>query len=99
MNGIIIVDKPAGFTSHDVVAKLRGIYKTRRIGPVSYTHLDVYKRQEEFIAAALSPSEVVSVTADTDSRTCSVIVPDSQLSLAIGREGQNAVSYTHLASS
>lgn len=32
MNGIIIVDKPAGFTSHDVVAKLRGIYKTRRIG-------------------------------------------------------------------
>lgn len=45
---------------------------------------------EEFIAAALSPSEVVSVTADTDSHTCSVIVPDSQLSLAIGREGQNA---------
>ena len=45
---------------------------------------------EEFIAAALSPSEVISVTADTDSHTCSVIVPDSQLSLAIGREGQNA---------
>ena len=32
MNGIIIVNKPQGFTSHDVVAKLRGIYKTRRIG-------------------------------------------------------------------
>ncbi len=32
MNGIIIVNKPKGFTSHDVVAKLRGIYKTRRIG-------------------------------------------------------------------
>ena len=32
MNGILIVNKPAGFTSHDVVAKLRGIYKTRRIG-------------------------------------------------------------------
>lgn len=31
-NGILIVDKPAGFTSHDVVAKLRGICKTRRIG-------------------------------------------------------------------
>lgn len=31
-NGILIVDKPAGFTSHDVVAKLRGICKTRRVG-------------------------------------------------------------------
>ena len=31
-NGIIIVDKPAGFTSHDVVAKLRGIMGQRRIG-------------------------------------------------------------------
>ena len=32
MNGIIIVDKPQGWTSHDVVAKLRGIYQERRIG-------------------------------------------------------------------
>ncbi len=32
MNGILIMDKPQGFTSHDVVAKLRGICKTRRIG-------------------------------------------------------------------
>lgn len=32
MNGIVIVDKPMGFTSHDVVAKLRRIYGTRRIG-------------------------------------------------------------------
>ena len=32
MNGIVIVDKPAGMTSHDVVAKLRRIYSTRRVG-------------------------------------------------------------------
>lgn len=32
MNGILIMDKPQGFTSHDVVGKLRGICKTRRIG-------------------------------------------------------------------
>ena len=32
MNGIIIVDKPAEWTSHDVVAKLRGALKTKRIG-------------------------------------------------------------------
>jgi len=30
--GLIVVDKPAGFTSHDVVAKLRGIARTRRVG-------------------------------------------------------------------
>lgn len=32
MNGILIVDKPRDWTSHDVVAKLRGIYRERRIG-------------------------------------------------------------------
>ena len=32
MNGIVIVDKPAGWTSQDVTAKLRGVYRTRRIG-------------------------------------------------------------------
>ncbi len=32
MNGILIIDKPVGFTSHDVVAKLRKILKTKRIG-------------------------------------------------------------------
>lgn len=45
---------------------------------------------EEYIAAALSPSEVVSVTMQEDGKSCRVIVPDTQLSLAIGKEGQNA---------
>ncbi len=45
---------------------------------------------EEYIAAALSPSEVISVTMLDESKSCRVVVPDSQLSLAIGKEGQNA---------
>lgn len=45
---------------------------------------------EEYIAAALSPSEVISVTVLEDGKSCRVIVPDNQLSLAIGKEGQNA---------
>ena len=45
---------------------------------------------EEYIAAALAPSEVISVTMFEDGKGCRVIVPDSQLSLAIGKEGQNA---------
>ena len=32
LDGLVIVDKPAGFTSHDVVAKMRGIARTRRVG-------------------------------------------------------------------
>lgn len=45
---------------------------------------------EEYIRASLSPSEVVSVTMLEDGKSCRVIVPDDQLSLAIGKEGQNA---------
>ena len=45
---------------------------------------------EEYIAAALSPSEVLSVTMLDGGKSARVIVPDSQLSLAIGKEGQNA---------
>ena len=44
---------------------------------------------EEYIASALAPSDVVSVTMLEDGKSCRVIVPESQLSLAIGKEGQN----------
>lgn len=42
------------------------------------------------IENALSPAKVISVAADPDEKTASIIVPDYQLSLAIGKEGQNA---------
>ena len=45
---------------------------------------------EEYIAASLSPSDVLSVTMLEDGKSCRVVVPDNQLSLAIGKEGQNA---------
>lgn len=45
---------------------------------------------EEYIAAALAPSEVISVTMLEDGKSCRTVVPDAQLSLAIGKEGQNA---------
>ncbi|MBQ2641956.1 MAG: transcription termination/antitermination protein NusA, partial [Lachnospiraceae bacterium] len=43
-----------------------------------------------FIQNALSPANVVAVFADPEEKSAQVVVPDSQLSLAIGREGQNA---------
>ncbi len=45
---------------------------------------------EEYISSSLSPAKVVRVDADEEARTARVIVPDFQLSLAIGKEGQNA---------
>lgn len=55
--------------------------------------IDIIKysdQPEEYVAAALSPAEVVSVTVTDEGKSCRVIVPDNQLSLAIGKEGQNA---------
>ena len=44
----------------------------------------------EYVKAALKPASAVSVTLVPGQKACSVIVPDDQLSLAIGKEGQNA---------
>ena len=55
--------------------------------------MDIIKFSEdpaEYIAAALSPADVVSVDELPDGKSCRVVVPDDQLSLAIGKEGQNA---------
>ena len=55
--------------------------------------VDIIKWSEEpaeYIAAALSPADVVSVAVREEGKACRVVVPDDQLSLAIGKEGQNA---------
>ena len=44
----------------------------------------------EYVRAALSPADVLSVTLIPGQKACRCIVPDDQLSLAIGKEGQNA---------
>jgi len=44
----------------------------------------------EYVRAALSPADVISVTPVPGQKACRVVVPDDQLSLAIGKEGQNA---------
>ncbi len=55
--------------------------------------IDIVKYSDdpaEFISAALSPSDVVSVEVDEEAHSAKVVVPAHQLSLAIGKEGQNA---------
>ena len=72
---------PKGGRVASIVNELGG----EKIDIVKYSEIP-----EDYIAAALSPSEVLSVTMLEDGKSCRVIVPDSQLSLAIGKEGQNA---------
>ena len=72
---------PKGQRVANVVDELGG----EKIDIIKYSDIP-----EDYIAAALSPSEVISVTMDEDGKSSRVIVPDDQLSLAIGKEGQNA---------
>ena len=72
---------PKGARVAEIVEELGG----EKIDIVNYSEVP-----EDYIAAALSPSEVVSVTMMEDGKSCQVVVPDAQLSLAIGKEGQNA---------
>ena len=72
---------PKGMRVRTIVDELRG----EKIDIVKYS-----EDPEEYVANALSPSKVVSARADKDEKICRVVVPDYQLSLAIGKEGQNA---------
>ena len=72
---------PKGTRVSSIVNELRG----ERIDIVKYS-----EDPAEYIAAALAPSEVITVAVADEGKSCTVIVPDSQLSLAIGKEGQNA---------
>lgn len=72
---------PKGQRVENIVAELRG------------EKIDIVKFSEDpavFIAAALAPADVVDVWMADEGKACRVLVPDDQLSLAIGKEGQNA---------
>ncbi|MBS6185404.1 MAG: transcription termination factor NusA [Clostridium celatum] len=71
---------PKGARVQNIVNELKG----EKIDIIKWS-----KNPEEFIASSLSPAKVVSVTVDEDSKSAKVIVEDNQLSLAIGKEGQN----------
>jgi N utilization substance protein A len=72
---------------------LRGIRIQNIVNEFHGEKIDVVqwdKNPAKFIASALSPSMVLSVDIDSEAGTAVVVVPDRQLSLAIGKEGQNA---------
>ena len=72
---------PGGTRVNSIVEELHG------------EKVDIIKYSEDpaqYVAASLSPADVVSVDILPDGKSCRVLVPDDQLSLAIGKEGQNA---------
>ena len=86
MNGIVIVDKPEGWTSQDVTAKLRGVFQTRRIGhggtldPMATGVLPVFvgraTRGVEFFEHAEKTYETIlrlGITTDTEDITGTVL--------------------------
>src|SRR4051812_9981872 len=72
---------PRGSRVRMVVSELRG----EKIDIIPYND-----EPARFVAKALSPARVREVLVDDDAKQATVVVPDDQLSLAIGREGQNA---------
>ena len=63
------------------------------VGELGGEKIDIIPWSEdplEFIARSLSPAKVVMVQANAEEKTARVVVPDDKLSLAIGKDGQNA---------
>jgi len=72
---------PQGMRVKSVVEQLNG----EKIDIVQYN-----ENPKQFVSNALNPAEVVEVMLDEEEQSATVVVPDFQLSLAIGKEGQNA---------
>ncbi len=71
----------------------RGSRVDRVVEELKGEKIDIIKWSEdpvEFVANALNPAHVLSVYTADQAKSCRVVVPDNQLSLAIGKEGQNA---------
>ena len=71
----------------------RGARVERIVNELHNEKIDIIEYDSDsaiYIAKALSPAKVLMVYVNEDEKAARVIVPDSQLSLAIGKEGQNA---------
>lgn len=99
------VAREAGFRSKIAVAArqenidpvgccvgLRGIRIQNIVNELNGEKIDVVNWSDDiytFMANALSPAKITGVSIDEEEKTATVIIPDKQLSLAIGKEGQN----------
>lgn len=90
---VAVAAKQQGIDPVGCCVGLRGIRIQNIVNELNGEKLDVVQWDADpaiFIANALSPAKVVSVSLNEKDSLATVIVPDKQLSLAIGKEGQNA---------
>ncbi|UCE97713.1 MAG: transcription termination/antitermination protein NusA [Dehalococcoidia bacterium] len=89
---VAVVARQEGIDPVGCCVGLRGIRIQNIVNELNGEKIDVVNWNSDitnFMANALSPAKITSVTVNEDEKTASVVIPDKQLSLAIGKEGQN----------
>ena len=90
---IAVVSRQDGVDPIGAVVGVRGARIQNVVNELGGERVDIIRwdpNEVAYVANALSPAEVVSIRLDEGENTAHIAVPDKQLSLAIGKEGQNA---------
>ncbi len=90
---VAVESRQAGVDAKGAAVGQRGARIQSIVAELNGEKVDIVLWDEDpgrFVSEALSPAEVVSVRVDEEHKIANVIVPERQLSLAIGKEGQNA---------
>ena len=89
---IAVISKDSSIDPVGACVGMRGQRVQAVVGELQGEKVDIIQWNQDaatFIVNALAPAEVTKVVLDEDSNRIEVVVPESQLSLAIGRRGQN----------
>ena len=90
---VAVVARQEGLDPVGSCVGMRGVRIQNIVNELAGEKIDVVEWSEDqsrYVANALSPAQVLHVTVNEDEKVARVIVPERQLSLAIGKEGQNA---------
>jgi transcription termination/antitermination protein NusA len=90
---VAVTSRQAGLDPVGATVGQRGARVQAVVAELGGEKIDVIEWSEDastFVAKALSPAQVIEVRIDEEHRIANVVVPERMLSLAIGREGQNA---------
>ncbi|MEK7275590.1 MAG: transcription termination factor NusA [Candidatus Desantisbacteria bacterium] len=89
---IAVCSKDANVDPVGACVGMKGMRVQAVISELSGERIDIALYEDDpgmFVKNALSPAKIISVKADTKTKSATAVVPDAQLSLAIGKEGQN----------
>src|SRR5690348_17773007 len=95
---IAVISRDSGIDPVGACVGMRGSRVQAVVGELQGEKIDIIPWSPDpatFVVNALAPAEVAKVVMDEEQRRIEVVVPDDQLSLAIGRRGQNVRSEEH----